>query len=298
MKESRLLRVVLIPAVLGAYIGYGSADHPEFPSQTSDDGQPKVERLVSPQRSAYFFSDVDLFSSGYSREITPTSIAETATPIPVPSPIVSEPTPTPQPQSVINEATPESTVEIARENMQIADSSEQPQPISCESAWEENFLPTSLVIPNIHVESGIQPVYSIPVSEIRITWPVPDHGIATSVDHRIYSIHVFGHSSWGGVRSPFADIEYLGVGAQIGVKNEANESFCFEVTGFALADKFQDSYLGGYSEPTVILQTTARYKRSWILNRQNILEKVGHDEQPASVGDLAFLVFAKELPKK
>ena len=297
MKESRLLRVILIPAVLGAYIACDVGKDSESPSQAPDPAwQPKVERTVTPAKSSSFFGDFDLFSSGSSAEITPTAKAETATAtlLPTPIPIMTEFTPTPQLLPDINELVPEPAVQIAPPSPQIAQTPEQAQSTSCEPAWEQNFQPTALEIPNVSFESDIQQVESIPADEGRITWPVPDYGIATSVDHRIYSIHVFGHSKWGGIRNPFADIEYLEVGSQIVVTNEVNDPFCFEVTGFALADKFQDSYLGDYSEPTVILQTTARFDGTWILSKENILGKVGQDEQPTSVGDLAFLVFAKK----
>lgn len=296
-KELRLLRIVLIPAVLGAYIGYGSGDHPESPSQTSEHGQPKVERIVSPQKSSSLFGDFDLFSSGSLAKITPTAKTETATatPVPAPNPVVSEFIPTPQPQPDINEVVLESALPLAEVTPQPAQAKEADRPISCESVWEPNLLPTSLSISNIQFESEIQPVYSIPAQEEgRITWPIPDHGIATPVDQRRFnSVYIFGHSDWE-TRSSFANIEYLNVDDPIIVRNEANQPFCFMVSGFALAEKLQDSYLGGFSEPTVVLQTTARYEGTWILNKKNILAKVGHEEQPASVGNLAFLVFAKK----
>jgi|SRR3990167_4941563 len=276
MKEFPLWRVVLVPAVLGAYLGCDAGKDLEFSSQTPDPAwQPKVERTA---------------------EITPTAKIETATatPVPTPNPIVPESTPTSQPKPDINEAVPESAQPFAQGSPRIARTSEQAQVISCDAAWEQNFRPTFLTISGIQFSSEIQSVQSIHLAENLITWPVPDYGIATSADHRIYSIHIFGHSSWGGIRSPFADIEFLEAGNPIEVRNEANEPFCFEVTGFALADKNQASYLGDYSDPKVILQTTARYNGSWILNRENILGKVGHDEQSTALGDLAFLVFAKK----
>jgi len=161
-KELRLLRAVLVPVVFGAYIGYGSGDHPKSPSQSSEHGQSKVERIVSPQKSSSLFGDFDLFSSGSLSEITPTPNTETATATPVP-------TPTPQPQPDFNEVISEPTVQIAEENPQPAQTPIEAQPISCEPAWEEKFLATSLLIPNIQLESEIQPVYSIPAPKGRIT---------------------------------------------------------------------------------------------------------------------------------
>ena len=281
------LGILSTVTILGGLVTYRGEDvgSKGFFEYLDTQGVAKIQYLSTPMPSAEIFKKVVASESLQpSPQITPTAISDEiiSQASPVVLPVVSTVGPTLSTEKVEEEILPPATPQQVE------------TPIADET-WLDGDRPVYIELPDIGFSGEIQSTPLVPDGAGGLDYLLHTEGIATPEFAPKRLIYIFGHSYFNGQRRPFANVEYLEAGDLIAVKNLFNGSLCFAVSQFALATKDQVQYLWPKNNFRVVLQTTARSERGWLLNEANVISKVSGNIQADLNGYLVLLVVAEPI---